>query len=303
MRVLLVRAGALGDLLLLRRSIHALRRAGHRVALLAPGAPAAALHGSGEGEVDEILAFERPDVAALIGGGEAAPLREALGECQRIVAYTRSPDLLRALGGSGTPLVAQDPQPPAGRHAADWLKDAILDLVPFVPAQAPRLAPTADERAQAEPLLETLGGGFLALHPGSGSPAKNWPADRYRTLAERLTAGHRFLLVEGPADAAACDALRSLPGAVPARGLPLRVLGALLSRARLYVGNDSGVSHLAAAFGAPCLVLFGPTDATSWRPLGVSVHTLFAANGTIEALDVPTVVAAAEALAAALRAA
>ena len=57
-----------------------------------------------------------------------------------------------------------------------------------------------------------------------------------------------------------------------ARELPLRVLGAVLARAGLYVGNDSGVSHLAAACGAPTLALFGPTDPALWAPVGPRVR-------------------------------
>lgn len=302
MRVLLVRAGALGDLLLLRRAIFALRRAGHGLVLLAPGAPAAALLGRGDGEVEEVLAWERPELARLLGG-DAGPLREALLGCDRIVAYTRSGDLLRALEGIGATLQAHDPSPAAGRHAADWLADAVLDLVRFVPASPPPLEPTAEERAQAQILVDGLGPGFLALHPGSGSPGKNWPAERYRALSERLSPGRRFLLVEGPADARACAPLRALPEAVRAGSLPLRVLGAILARSGLFIGNDSGVAHLAAAFGAPSLVLFGPTSARAWRPLGLAVQALEAPERTMEALDVETVLAAAVAAGAALRAA
>jgi heptosyltransferase-3 len=87
---------------------------------------------------------------------------------------------------------------------------------------------------------------FLAIHPGSGSLSKNWSVPGYAALVEQVAPGQRFLLVEGPADAGSLGDLRRHRGAVLAAGLPLRVLGAVLARAGLYVGNDSGVSHLAA---------------------------------------------------------
>lgn len=300
MRVLLVRAGALGDLLLLRRAIYALRRAGHRVALLAPGSASAALEGTGLGELEEILEWERPDVAELLAGRPGGRLREALLECDRVVAFTRSPDLLSALREAGATVVAHDPAPPPGRHAADWLADAVRDIVPFVPGLPPTIEAAADEVAEAAAHAEALPRGFVAVMPGSGSPVKNWPPERYLALVGRLSPGRPFLLVEGPADAAACAPLRRAPQAVVARSLPLRVLGALLSRAGLFVGNDSGVSHLAAAFGAPSLVLFGPTDSVRWRPLGWAVHTLSAVNGTLAEVEVEAACEAALALRASL---
>jgi ADP-heptose:LPS heptosyltransferase len=67
------------------------------------------------------------------------------------------------------------------------------------------------------------------------------------------------------------------------------VLGTLLSRAGVYVGNDSGVSHLAAAWGAPTLALFGPTDPAVWAPLGPHVRTLRSTTGAMDGLSVDAV--------------
>jgi ADP-heptose:LPS heptosyltransferase len=67
------------------------------------------------------------------------------------------------------------------------------------------------------------------------------------------------------------------------------VLGALLSRAGAYLGNDSGISHLAAAWGAPTLSLFGPTDPAVWAPLGPRSRALRSPSGTLEGLSVDAV--------------
>jgi ADP-heptose:LPS heptosyltransferase len=131
-----------------------------------------------------------------------------------------------------------------------------------------------------------LPAGFLAVHPGSGSPAKNWPFDRFVETARRLSPGRPWLLVLGPAE----DAAAPPAGAIVARGLPLRRLAAVLARAGRFLGNDSGVSHLAAACGTRTLALFGPTDPAQWAPVGQSVRTLRAASGRPGDLAVDDVV-------------
>ncbi|MCG6922248.1 MAG: glycosyltransferase family 9 protein, partial [Acidobacteria bacterium] len=144
----------------------------------------------------------------------------------------------------------------------------------------------------AQEAAASLPPGFLAIHPGSGSPAKNWPTDRFVALVHAHAGKRPWLLVVGPADEDAAAPLCVLPGCVPVRDMPIRVLGALLGRAGLYVGNDSGVSHLAAAAGAPTLALFGPTDPAVWAPLGPGVETVRSPNMKMEGLDLAAVSAA-----------
>jgi ADP-heptose:LPS heptosyltransferase len=155
------------------------------------------------------------------------------------------------------------------------------------------LVPSEEERRQAAALVDRLPAGFLAIHPGSGSPSKNWPATRFVELVSRTSGGRQWLLCVGPAEEAITPRLASLPGAVIASGLPPRVLGAVLSRAGVFVGNDSGVSHLAAAWGAPVVALFGPTDPTVWAPVGTVVRTVRAADRALESIDVERVAATA----------
>lgn len=110
-------------------------------------------------------------------------------------------------------------------------------------------------------------GRFLMILPGSGSPAKNWPAGRFIELAGRVCDRVRSLVVIGPTeDAIAIEFARA--GLPVASDLPLEAVGALARMAAGFVGNDSGVSHLAAAAGGRGIVLFGPTDPARWRPLG-----------------------------------
>jgi ADP-heptose:LPS heptosyltransferase len=108
----------------------------------------------------------------------------------------------------------------------------------------------------------------LVLHPGSGGKRKRWAMNGFVEVARwwRGRTNGQVVILLGPAED--CEvAVWSAEGIVE-RSLSLWQVGALLSRADLYVGNDSGVSHLAGAVGARGVVLFGPTSPEQWRPLG-----------------------------------
>ena len=119
----------------------------------------------------------------------------------------------------------------------------------------------------------------IAIHPGSGSAAKNWPDERWRELMARLDAP--ILLVLGEAERARWTAPMLAPLSSPphhhremADCLPLPELAAALRRCRLFLGHDSGVSHLAAAVGRPGVLLFGPTDPAMWAPPGPGMRVI-----------------------------
>jgi heptosyltransferase-3 len=112
----------------------------------------------------------------------------------------------------------------------------------------------------------------VAVHPGSGSPRKNWPFDRWAEICRWLVQERRveLLVVLGEAEAGA---------ALPAfgevmRNRPLPELAHGLANCRWFLGHDSGVSHLAAAMGATCVLLFGPTDPAIWAPPGSNVEVI-----------------------------
>ncbi len=293
MDVLLFRSGALGDLLLLRPTIAALRAAGYDgVHLLAPEVPGGVLRGPGA--ADSLLASDGLEVAAALADGwRDGPVARALLEVDAVVAYTRSAPLLERLAERARRLIVHDPAPPANAgHAGLWLAQAVTPLLGSTPA--PSLADdsvlpfTATEQREARERTRALPPGFLAVHPGSGSSAKNWPATRFFETAGRLAGEHPWLLVAGPAEAG----IATPPNAILAREWPLRLVGAVLARAGLFLGNVAGGSHLAAAAGAPTLALFGPTDPATWAPVGPSVLTLRAANASLADLAVDEVVGA-----------
>lgn len=122
----------------------------------------------------------------------------------------------------------------------------------------------------------------IVIHPFSGSPRKNWPLGLYRELAIQLR--FRTEWTAGPEE--------GLPEA--RRFTSLAELGSWIRGARLYIGNDSGITHLAAAVGTPTLALFGPSSPPNWAPRGANVKVLYAA--CLESLDSQTVLEAANRL-------
>jgi ADP-heptose:LPS heptosyltransferase len=293
---LLVRAGALGDVLLLRRAVATLRRHHARILLIAPGPEGAALVGPGSSEVDALVAWERADVARLFTGATPeGTLRDWLRGVALAVVYSRSAEIASSLGTVIPRVVPHDPAPETGSHASEWMLRPLRALGFEAAGDPEPIRPTEADSAQAGAILAALPEDFVAVHPGSGSPSKNWPPDRFLALLDALCPASPWLLVEGPADAEAASHLRRRPGAVLARDLSARALGAVLARAGLFVGHDSGVSHLAAAWGAPTLALFGPTDPDMWRPVGPRVSVVRAPAGRMARLGLETVAEAARA--------
>lgn len=110
----------------------------------------------------------------------------------------------------------------------------------------------------------------IALGAGSGAREKNWPEEFFLAVAEwwRETTGGAVVLMVGPAEEERGGFERLQSRCVIARGLRLSQAAALLQRCHLYLGNDSGISHLAAAAGVRTVALFGPSVIEQWAPRG-----------------------------------
>jgi len=135
---------------------------------------------------------------------------------------------------------------------------------------------------QDEVNLAALAGAaaWLAVAPGSGQAGKNWPLSHYYEVSRALAWEYKLGVVwlAGPAEAAwlpYLQALAAAQGQALLAGAPLKKVAAVLSRCRLFLGNDSGLTHLAAALRGPAVVaLFGPTDPGIWAPPGKRVRIL-----------------------------
>lgn len=167
-------------------------------------------------------------------------------------------------------------------------------------APAPVVWYSAEDTARVTPLLP-VGRPVIALAPTANWLPKVWPAERFVALFLRLAATHLPdavpAVIAGPGEteaAMAADVLRALPDAIDLVGcLTLPEIAAVLSRAALFVGNDSGLMHVAAASGAPTLGLFGPTDATEYAPWGARASAITGSSKTMDSLSVDAALAAA----------
>lgn len=165
--------------------------------------------------------------------------------------------------------------PSSGEHAARQLARALESIALFLDDAGPRLVLDGGEEGE----------GRVAIHPGSGGAAKNWHLEHWIRLGESIAAtGERLLLVSGEAEEGKWGEVVAAWSAagidlVHAQGWDLPRLGAALGRCRQFLGHDSGISHLAAATGAPCLLLFGPTDPAVWAPANDGVRVLRSPSG------------------------
>ena len=138
----------------------------------------------------------------------------------------------------------------------------------------------------------TLAGAYAVIHPFASTPQKTWPAGRFVAVAEHLRdkAGLEPVFLAGPADDP--TAFRKFQ---VYQSVPLAQVKSLMAGAQLFIGNDSGPAHIAAAFGVPVVVLFGPSDPVNWAPWRTEGHVLTNPEG-IDTIRVEEVIAAADAL-------
>ena len=167
-------------------------------------------------------------------------------------------------------------------HTAEHLASAMFHLgVPRGPIPRARLF--APPPAPAPP--------YAVIHAVAATPEKTWPAERFLAVARRLAAQDlEPVFLGGPGDdLAPFHEYRTISGA------PLKQVMSLLRGASLFVGNDSGPAHMAAAFGLPVVVLFGPSDPVIWAPWQTEAETIASPAGIGE-IPVERVMAAVEAL-------
>jgi len=286
------------------------------------------------------LCRRHPDARVTVACGPlAAPLFEALPQRAQTILLAKGPgkthwlslwlqtvgqawDLVVDMRGSGLGwfLRASKRVRQAGRDAGLHRVEDAARVLGFSPPPAPVLwLGEAEKRAAAHLLGD---GPILALGATANWTGKMWPAERFLELAERLAApsgilpGARIAVFGGPGER---DAAAPLLAGLGSRALdfvgtqPLPVAAAAIARTALYVGNDSGLMHVAAAAGVPTLGLFGPSDERNFGPWGAhcavvrtaeSKDELFAridyqpvgAHSLMGSISVEAVAVAAEAL-------
>ena len=303
-RILVIRGGAIGDFILTLPAIRLLRENFPAAHLEILGYRHIIALAEGRTYADGTRSIEYGAMSGFfIPRSVLAPdLVEYFASFQQVVSYLFDPDgffeanLRRAGVKNFLPAYAKLDDT---EHAARQLARPLQSLALYLEDHAATVHPSAADHAFADEFLGASDAPLIALHPGSGSPRKNWPLENWRALGAWLlarTPPPRLLLIGGEADHAQLGALTAAWRGAPvllARDLPLPHLAALLARCRLFLGHDSGISHLAAAAGAPSLLLFGPTDPAVWAPANPHVSILPVPGGDLAALPVAAVQAEA----------
>jgi ADP-heptose:LPS heptosyltransferase len=260
--LLILRALGLGDLLTAVPPIRALRRAWpvHELVLAAPRwlTPLVELIGS----VDRVLdtapltrpAVERPDVAVNLHGKGPDSHRCVLATKPRRVIAFAHPDIPEV---SGSPRWNDD-EHEVGRWSR-LLFEHGYDVDPEdLSLAVPRCEPPQELR------------GATVIHPGASRGARRWPAERWAAVARREAARGRVIITGSAKEleiAARIASLAELPDRYVLAGRTgLSMLATLIAHAATVMSGDTGVAHLAVAYGTPSITLFGPVPPSLWGP-------------------------------------
>jgi heptosyltransferase-3 len=276
-KILVIRGGAIGDFILTLPALAALRQQFPRSHLEVLGYPHIVQLAEAGGLVNRVQAIEARGLASFFARGGELPedLWDYFSEFNIIISYLYDPDgifqenVQRCSPGQFI-VGPHRPDESARTHATRVFLQPLERLAIFDADAVPRLA-LVPRPSTFEPVL--------ALHPGSGSERKNWPEQQWAELIAQVlaTTSVNLLLVGGEAEG---ERLQKLVAALPptrvtvARNLPLTELARRLQGCVGFVGHDSGITHLAAALGLPCVVLWAHTIEEIWRPQGERVQIL-----------------------------
>jgi len=291
LKILILRGGALGDLLLTLPVLDEIRLNFPQAFIEVWGIrPQVDLLQA----VDRVDRLDARDLAPMFVAEPIPPiLRGRLREFDLAVSFLSDPDgvVARNLTFAGVQRVIRgSPTMQPGMHAVYQLASVLEPLGLALRDPVPRLKIARDHIQKP----------LLGFHPGSGSQAKNWPLGHWIDFIEKIASRFEgLLLIGGEVDDEVIRAFRLRWRGPPFESVVRRNLWDLaraLARCTIFVGHDTGVAHLAAAVQTPTLALFGPTNPDIWCPLGSHVKTVRSAEGRMDAISVTTVLEAVRAL-------
>ena len=280
--ILIIHPGALGDVLLALPAIRMIRRsfASHAIVLIAQNRIGRLLRVCGE--VDRVWSMEGSVLSALYGEYPAlrVPIRETLSRTTHVVGWLPDRDgrlarNFRNLGIQHVRLVSPQDAMLQSCHLSERYMETLTTWGGHVEGGRIAFSPlTMHGAEQGDDVRDAPRTVFI--HPGSGSPHKCLPCEPLGRLVRDVArdAAIRIVICEGPNDRDAVERLLNSVGETPhdrLRGKTLEEMTCCLTRADVFVGHDSGLTHLAAACGVPTVAIFGPTNPDQWRPLGEHV--------------------------------
>ncbi len=261
-KVLIIRGGSLGDLILTVPVFWSLKKNNFIVYLLGRNPQASLLKRLGV--VDEVIGWDSPEGIKFFT--PERDLSSELSTFHLVLNYSTSPLLIENLRRNFThTLVNFDPLPSfsLSMHMSEYLLQPLISL---------GIKVFKDWKVDLEGFSEAR---FISVHPGSGSKKKNWGREKFLALLNWLVERYEVLVLLGEAER---EDIPFWEKEVRERKATIVVekdlweLSLLLKRSKLYIGNDSGITHLAAFLGVPTLAIFGPTNPLIWKPLGEKVR-------------------------------
>jgi ADP-heptose:LPS heptosyltransferase len=287
-KILIIHSGGIGDLLLALPAMRMFRRAFPPSTLALLGRPERLSLVAFDLRAQSVHSIDQAGMSYFYADGGTFPVG--------LSAFFSSFGVVLVFGKSGGSLFAENLQragvervillpsfPPEAlkNHVADYLFDSLKTSgfqgeKSFSPLRLPVEA-LSFARGFFDHLGRKEGERLLVIHPGSGGPAKNWDPENFARVADGLSGRARVLLLSGPAKDGIEEVKRTLKKANPfiVENLPLLQLAALLQKSTAYLGNDSGITHLAAALGVPTMAIFGPTNPAVWAPRGPEVRIVY----------------------------
>lgn len=279
--ILVIRPGALGDMICTLPALANLRKNFPQSRLEVVGSPSALELLKESDYADAIHPFDWAPFARLYNKKAVVGkvLRDFLRTFDYIIAYVGDELFLENLEKiSPSRVFSVHPRKiPPKTHVIDHLLTPLLNLEIPIHSRTPYLRFSYKWQQAAQEFLENRfpkrnGQPLIGIHPGSGGKRKIWPHwwNFITNLAQKKNA--YFLVFCGPAEKERIGWKKNhyLDKNI-VENPPLPLLGALLDNCDVYLGNDSGVTHLAATTGRRTIALFGPSDAETWSPRGNTV--------------------------------
>jgi heptosyltransferase III len=260
MKTLVYHSGALGDFLSILPLLRIWREyTNSQIVLL--GRPEYGVLAQTSGLIDELHSIDNKD--SLVFFSEQAPLeiKERLSVYTHCMLFAKSDSHLVINFKKYFPgtLLVQDPFPQTRMHIIEYHLQLIKEsgFLHYLSPAISVLEPVVDNQLCVP--------GSVVIHPGSGSRKKNWAFSNYLQVAEKIRSrGLPIIWICGPAE----DHFAFPTSDTVYNNRPLSDLVTLLGQSTLFIGNDSGITHLAAASGCAVIAIFGPSDPVVWAPRG-----------------------------------
>lgn len=289
-RVLIVHQGAIGDFILSLPAIASLRERYQKAHFEIAGFKETLSLAHGRYYADKIISIDGKEWAMLYMERPifSQSLVDYLSMFDLGIIFTASPkpifvENLRRAGLQHFLQIRTLPSNGEQIHITDYILSSLNRMGLKTSSMYPKLYLTKSDRLFAERFLKEVGidgdKTLIAIHPGSGGKKKVWMPERFVRLAYKISRKLEttFLIISGPADECFVETILlniSPLDPILIKNLPLPHVASILERCQIYIGNDSGITHIATSLAVPTIAIYGPTDPKIWGPRGPRVSIL-----------------------------